>query len=308
MIRALAIVACACALVGCDVEGGGLPNQPPTVRPTPEGPAADAQPIGIASVDARPPGDAAAADALAVAPGNAADAPPPPPPALDAAPPPPPPPVDASPAPPPVSPPPPDAAPPGNPAGTCPRDPAVSICLRFEGSIVDESPHALRLTSSNVRFEPGPWGMAASLGPTSSIHVDETTLLDGDAITIEASLAPRVLPGASLRQGIADSPGQYGMFLLPPADVACLAGTARAVAPNVLKVGAWVRATCTFAPRSISVFIDGRRVSETATPMGPSQSGNGGLTIGLNNPSGENFQGLLDNFRLSRAASAPDGP
>jgi hypothetical protein len=144
--------------------------------------------------------------------------------------------------------------------------------------------------------------------PTSSIRVDESNLLDGDAITIEASIAPRVLPGPNLRQGIADSPGQYGMFLLPPADVACLSGTARALAPNVLKVGAWVRATCAFGPRSISVSIDGRRIAETATPTGPSQSGDGGLTIGLNNPTGENFQGLLDNFRLSRAASAPEGP
>jgi hypothetical protein len=318
MIRASAAIAvcarvCAvgAALLGCDVESGGLPNQPPAVRPpsdvTGDGRAGSAPaptmvdarapiaspPDGAATADAgsssstTTPSDAGAPDANPIAP------------APDAAPPPTtmPPPTTT----PPVTPPPPDAAPPPPPA-SCPSDPQLSVCLRFEGNVADESTHGVRLTTSNVAFEMGPSGMAARLGPTSSIRMDESDLLDGAAITVEAWLSPRVLPGAGLRQGIADSPGQYGMFLVPPADVLCIAGDTRAVAPNALKVGTWISAACTFEARAVGVWINGRRVAETPSVAPISQNGDNGLSIGLNSPSGENFQGSLDNFRLWRSA------
>jgi hypothetical protein len=303
---AVVVYLLAAASLGCQVEGGGLAGRASGGTPAPganvstRGPDASA-----ARIDApvSPPRDASVAaddgsQGINTARPEAA--------AVDVAPPPipqPPPPDAAAVMPPPTTPPVPpvDAAPPpADEPGSCPRgNPQLSLCLRFEGSVVDESQHGVQINSSNVRYQAGLTGMAANIGPGSRMHIAEMPLIDAPAITIEAWLSPRALPGPGLRQGIADNAGQYGLFLVPPANVLCIAGTGTAVAPNVLRVNNWVSVACTFDSRAVTVWIDGRRVAETPSTT-VNQGSAGGLSIGLNNPSGENFDGLLDNFRLWR--------
>jgi hypothetical protein len=188
---------------------------------------------------------------------------------------------------------------PGPVAVDCPGDPTLSLCLRFEGRVVDESPHAQHPSASGVRYSAGPSGMAAVVDQGSDIRLADSPLLDAPGITVEAWLAPSALPPPNQRRGILDSPGQYGMFLLPPATVMCIAGQAQAEARDVLRVGRWISAACTFDARNVAVWVEGKKMAEVPS-TGVNQGGTRGLTVGFNNPSGENFDGLLDNVRLWR--------
>jgi hypothetical protein len=196
--------------------------------------------------------------------------------------------------------------PPSESESACsPADPALALCLRFEGQVVDESSRGQRLSASGVAYDTGPAGMAGRLGAASTIKVPESPSLDSPQVTIEAWLAPRTLPAAGRRQGILDNSGQYGMFLLPPATVMCIAGDVEATAVGVLTIGAWISAACTFDGRAVTVWIEGKKVAERPS-MAVNQGGGAGLTVGLNNPSGENFEGLLDNVRVWRTVRTPD--
>jgi hypothetical protein len=309
MYRSIFLAIGVCAAAGCSVEHGGLPrtlvprpdarapapvdpDQPPGEPVEPTGPSVPSVPSldAAAGPDAAPPVIDVASLRPDAAPLPAVDAPIAP---MDA-----PASVDAAAHP--------DTDPPAPPPPACPDDPALSLCLRFEGRVVDESAHALPVATAGVRYQEGPSGLAARLGPDSDIRLADSALLDAPTITVEAWLSPRALPPAGQRRGIADSPGQYGMFLLPPATVMCVAGQAQAEARDVLAVDRWTSAACTFDGDAVAVWIEGKKVAQVPSG-GVSQGGHDGLTVGLNNPTGEHFEGLLDNVRLwRRIRSAAD--
>jgi hypothetical protein len=319
MYRSLSLAIATWAVAGCSVEHGGLPSPPVPARTDARAPAPGEpdKPPDEPSEPAVPgvPGVPTVPNVPDVPNLDAAARPDAAPPVADAAPAPP----DAAPLPAvdaeiaPVDAPAsvdaaaqPDAQPAPLPPPACPDDPALSLCLRFEGRVLDESPHAQPVAAAGVRYQQGPSGMAAALGPDSDLRLADSALFDAPTITVEAWLSPRALPPAGQRRGIADSPGQYGMFLLPPATVMCIAGQAQAEARDVLAVDRWTSAACTFDGDVVSVWIEGKKVAQVPSG-GVSQGGHGGLTVGLNNPSGEHFEGLLDNVRLwRRVRSAAD--
>jgi hypothetical protein len=290
---------------GCSVGDGGLGRPATTVAPgtatdasmppaggegTPDADQpADSAPARDAALarDAAPMADAAvradaAAGGPAVPPDAAPDLAPPPPPRPDAAPPPPP---------------PPDAAPAPSSTGTgCSADPALALCLTFDGNADDHSSHHWPVDSAGVSFPDG----AADLDGSSEITVGPGAPFGRRIATIEAWVNPRSVAG---RAAIVDNNGRWGMFLLGGGGVYCVgAGTARA--NGVLRVGTWTSVACTFDSDEITLYADGRAVGHT--PRGPTADGAArGLVVGSNDGGTLQYDGLIDNVRVWTEVRSP---
>jgi hypothetical protein len=289
-MRRLAIWAAVMAVAGaCSVEPAGVVAivHLPDAAPAPGGETTSDG--GVTLDGATPPDtapmplpDAALPDAAAGADAPAAAVP-----------------ADAS-APPDAVPPPPDAAP-----VMCPSDRSdLVVCLPFEGSVTNMVAQPLTVTSKNIAFSPGPMGQAASLGSTSGIHVSESPVLDAQTLTVEAWLSPRSLPAAGKRAGIVDNDLEYSMFLTSGGGISCSVGLIAVEAPGVVVPGKWTSVACTYDSSSITVFVDGAQVaSGRSAPI--NIFGFEGVTVGQNNPSGDNYDGLIDNVRIWRLRRTP---
>jgi hypothetical protein len=69
--------------------------------------------------------------------------------------------------------------------------------------------------------------------------------------------------------------------------------------------GAWASVACTLGGGSLAIWIDGRRARETAAADLVPGSQAAEIAFGLNSPSGDNFEGLLDNLRIWRTPRTP---
>jgi hypothetical protein len=274
---------------GCAVEPAGVPAvgnsldaaAAPAAEPAPGGETPAVAPDAGATVITTP----VVADAAVALPRTDASAAPSVPPA---------PPPDAAPLPP-------DAAPPV----VCPSDRSdLVVCLPFEGSVTNVVAQPLTVTSKNIAFMPGPMGQAASLGSDSGIRVSESPVLDGQSLTVEAWLSPRSLPGRGGRAGIVDNDLEYSMFLGEGGAITCSVGLIAVTAPAVVSVGAWTSVACTYDASAITVYVDGAQVAEgRSAPI--NVFGLAGVTIGQNNPGGDNYDGLIDNVRVWRLRRTP---
>jgi hypothetical protein len=186
------------------------------------------------------------------------------------------------------------------PAVICPREQSdLVVCLPFEGSVSNVVAQPLTVTSKNVAFQPGPMGQAASLDETSAIKVSESPVLDGQSLTVEAWLSPRALPGPGKRAGIVDNDLEYSMFLTEGGGIRCSVGLIAVDAPGVVTIGRWTSVACTYDASNIEVFVDGASVASGRSGA-INIFGLGGVTVGQNNPGGDNYDGLIDNVRVWR--------
>jgi len=188
----------------------------------------------------------------------------------------------------------------------CPTgEQALALCLRFENSTRDESSRGLSLSVQRVGFDSGPTGAALALGDTSLVKVEDHQALHGPSFAIEAWVRPSRLPTGSQRMGIVDNEGRYGLFLLPGGTLACYAGSGSVQAADVVDAGAWTSVGCVSNGQTLSLWVQGTRRAQaghTPAATGPSL----GVTIGSNNPSGDNLVGLVDNVRLWSGARSQD--
>jgi hypothetical protein len=212
--------------------------------------------------------------------------------------------------------PPPDAAvspdvglpPPPDASVACPRgDPALVLCLAFEGQVVDESPGALAVDVRQVGFAPGLDGHAVALGEQSAISVaQKLALFDEPNKTLEAWVRPDRLPGVGQRAGVIDRDGHFGLFVLPGGDVTCSNGGVHVTAPAAVAAGSWTSLACTLTAARLALWIDG--VSPASAAVGLRLPGSlwASVSVGSNNPAGDHFIGQLDNVRIWTRVRAPD--
>lgn len=179
-------------------------------------------------------------------------------------------------------------------------DPSLLVCFRFENQILDESSHAVAPMSSMVSYVAGVRGQAASFTPPSGqITLPNLPLWNVANVTVEAWVDPRSLPRSGARAGILDSDGRYGVFVYDPGTIDCLVQGVHLVGP-VLAVNQWTHVACTYDGATVTEYVNG--TARGTAPLGAAGSSNGTTCIGANSPSGDPFDGAIDELRVFSVA------
>jgi Concanavalin A-like lectin/glucanases superfamily len=179
------------------------------------------------------------------------------------------------------------------------QDPSLAACYRFNSSANlgrDRSQYGNHATVSGVSAVPGVSGSAVLHDANSSMRVADSPSLDVTALTIELWIKPYTLPGN--RAGLFDNDGQYGFFLMSSGAVRCSAGSGAVLAPVSVDLGVWTHVACTYDGAIHALFINGVQVESTAGSGAMSTSSATGSCIGSNSPSGDPFDGELDELRI----------
>jgi hypothetical protein len=189
-------------------------------------------------------------------------------------------------------------------------DPDLIGCYRFENTEHavqpwDDSMYAHHGTSTGVTFAAGQEGRAIVLDAMSYDNVpDKPTLGVTTGITLEAWIRAKSLPTTN-RVGIVDANGRYGLFILP-------GGVLRATAPSaldtagVITTAKWLHVAYTWNGAKQVIYVSGLVVKENPLASGVFGASDGaGLAIGMNSPSGDNFDGMIDSLRIYRVARTP---
>jgi hypothetical protein len=204
------------------------------------------------------------------------------------------------------------------PAVGCPTDPDLLLCMRFEGSLRDESASGHVFTSTGTGFTSGVDGLALNHMATSDVRLANTTAFDVARVTLEAWVQPRTLPAGTARAAIVDYQREFSLFVYPDGSVRCAVndgsstpGEARMV--GAVQPGVWTSLACTAEVGMVSLWVDGvLRVSTPLTAFLPNTGGAAGLYIGTNIPADttldrDPFDGLIDNVRVwRRLRTAPE--
>ena len=201
----------------------------------------------------------------------------------------------------------PDTAPPP----LCPDDPDIVACYRFENDGFARQPHDESsygndgTTFTGTSFVPGVHGSAVALNAGSSVKVADSASLDVKKITVEMRFRPGALPTATgARAGLLDDNNEYGMFILTGGKIRCSFATATGgsldSATPFAVVGKWTHVACTYDGVAVIMFIDGVAVNYGAATGDIDGSSTDGMAIGMNDPSGDNFVGDLDDLRIWR--------
>ena len=185
--------------------------------------------------------------------------------------------------------------------------PNVIACYQFEGDTTDGSPHHLDATMTNVAFAVGKVGKAMQFGATSVADAPDSPALDVAALTIEAWINPSQLPSSGNRAGIADVNGQYGLFLRSGGDLSCTVngGPGVPVAKALVATNRWTHVACTYDGVAAAVIYADGIALVTANGNGSlNTSGNTGLSLAADNPTGSNGKliGMIDEVRLLSVA------
>jgi hypothetical protein len=188
---------------------------------------------------------------------------------------------------------------------SCPEDPALLLCLRFEKALLDESAPSAQLSGEPLVYEAGPTGMAVRGGAETLVRADSGVGSVGKAFTAEAWLRVDRFPAAGQRAGVIDKQLHFGLFVLPGGDVACSAYGATATAKGVVVLGEWLSAACSAEGNTLKVWINGISRDEAGYLL-PLTLGPESVSIGCNQPKGDPLYGLIDNVRVwSRGGPAP---
>lgn len=188
--------------------------------------------------------------------------------------------------------------------GPC-DDPAIVLCVTFDGAVVDGA-HAQPIQKSgSVTFVPGLVGQAAHLDATSVL-----TLADGPAwtygkLTVESWVRLDEIPSGGARAGILDKDNSFGAFVYAGGVVSCFMNAA-ASAVVFTTTGRWVHVACVNDGASTSLYADG--TLKLSVPSGPVALTTSLVAIGNNSPNlGSPLAGALDQLRVySRAKSAAE--
>jgi hypothetical protein len=200
---------------------------------------------------------------------------------------------------------PPDTTPDTAPPVTCPTEAALLLCLRFPGTLTDESAPSATVTGNNVTFEAGIDGQAARMGTSSTMRV-ASGWGNVDDLTLEAWVRLDRLPGSGQRAGVLDEDENFGLFVYPDGDVTCSSSSGMATAAGAVAAGQWVAISCTLSGRSLVLWIDGVARAQAQTD-GIANDPAATVAIGGNLPSGDPLEGLIDNVRLwNRARTAQE--
>lgn len=181
--------------------------------------------------------------------------------------------------------------------GICPAgESALLLCLRFENTLADDSAPAAAVTGT-ISYEPGPGDTAGRVGPASVVRVSQGWGTVGGSFTLEAWVRPDRLPSGAQRMGLLDEESHFGLFILPGGTLACYSAGTGVSVTNAVNVGQWSAVACTAGGGALTAWVNG--VQRSQVSLGGGAGGTtANLAIGSNNPSGDTFEGLMDNVRV----------
>jgi len=188
-----------------------------------------------------------------------------------------------------------------------PADLDLRACFTFDGSVHDGSYYSHGTSTSNVSYTTGHDGQAAAIGPTSSITVDgNVSSFDISVFTMKMWIKPNSLPAATLRMGLLDSSNRYRLFLQPGGQLRCAitGGPDLYSSSHFVQTGVWQRVACTFDGTTTTIYVDGA-VAGSVDQAATINTASNGLVIGENSPSGDDFDGAIDDLQLWGSIVAP---
>lgn len=187
-----------------------------------------------------------------------------------------------------------------------PADPMLRACYTFDDNTEDGSASGYDAVATGTSFGAGRNGRGLVINAGDSVTVAGGARLNVAQLTIDMWIRPSSLPAAATRAGLVDSGNRFRMFLLPGGLVRCATTggpTLDTTAANAVSAGAWARLTCTYDGTTMRIYVGGASAAMLAQastiPTGT------GMVIGQNNPSGENFNGTIDELRIFGAVVPP---
>lgn len=176
----------------------------------------------------------------------------------------------------------------------------------FEQSLRDATPYGNDAANvSNVSYGPGVVGEALVLGPSSVASLPRSESLAFDEVmTVELWVQPSALPPSGGRAGLLDDDGRYGLFLTALGELRCVSG-GTSLTGGQLSVDEWAHVACVLDASTLTLWQDGYVRAQVPRSGNLTTPGPYPLVIGGNSPSGDRFDGLLDNLRIWREARTP---
>lgn len=195
---------------------------------------------------------------------------------------------------------------PGALATCVPSDPALRLCVDFDGSIEDRSANAVSISANAVDSMDRDGEPAAALTTTSTIHLREALKLEiAQGLSLDMWIRPMGTPGSD-GYWLLDNNQQYGATYTSAGKIRCVLGS-RSVesAATIMNDGQFHHVACTYDGTDLKVFVDGELSRCQATDAGIPTSGTSGLAIGANVTGAETapsfsgkFVGGLDDVRV----------
>lgn len=189
----------------------------------------------------------------------------------------------------------------------CSTDPGLRACYLFDGDLLDHTANHNDIAATGTAFGPGHTGQAVidSAGDTMLVAASES--LNVSDVTISMWIDPTTIPVDPNRAGLLDSGGRYRVFLQPGGLIRFAITNGPQLyttASNAVVTGKWTHVVATYDRTTMTIYIDGT-VAATLAQAGFIPQVIGGMVIGHNNPSGENFDGALDEVQLFGSIVTP---
>lgn len=181
-------------------------------------------------------------------------------------------------------------------------------CLTFDGNTADGSSYNNDVVANPQTFVTDRNGGMALVTTTGTMTAAATTSLDVPTFTIKLWINANSIPTGGARAGLFDSSGRYRVFLESDGALRCAispGATFQVVtAPGQIATGAWRRVACTYDGATMSVFVDGQ-LAGTQLLNATVPAAGSGFVVGHNSPSGENFDGAIDDLEVWGVVVAP---
>jgi hypothetical protein len=172
-------------------------------------------------------------------------------------------------------------------------------CYTFDGNPLDNSSYASNATAEAVSYVPSMHGAALKVDAASKVQIPDGPSWALTAATVEMWIKPAAIPPGSYgdttpRAGLLDKEGQVGLFLQPGGRLSCSLG-GNPTGGNVL-VDVWTHVACTTDGAQATLYINGTLIA--SQPASTIQHTAAAVSIGANSPSGDPFDGAIDDLRV----------
>lgn len=185
-------------------------------------------------------------------------------------------------------------------------DSTLRGCYRFENNLDDGSMYANGGTgTASYTNNNGHIGRALDAS-ASAVTVPFDTSLSTAQFTLKMWIRPSSLPtGAGTRMGLIEN-NKWRMFVQMNGRIRCAIndGTIEVLTVATVPVNTWTRVTCTYGAGALKVYFDGVEQGSTSSLNGLDGLSTG-TTIGRQEPSGDTFNGLIDDVQIFSALVGP---
>lgn len=184
-----------------------------------------------------------------------------------------------------------------------PNDPALSLCLTFDGTVTDHSVNAIALTGQ-ANFVAGIDGNAYEVSGGLGLNSKASAAFVSPKLTVDLWVRLSSFPETQI-QALAVVPGVISVAVTGQGQVVCDVGVVRATSPtNMLKLHTWTGISCTYDGVGIYIYANGQiEAGRGELAIVPTVTAS---AISIGSASGFSpFSGYIDNLRFWRKRLTP---